>query len=44
MFVKITPRKKDGKTYYYAELVESYREQGKNKHRRLLYFGSDCCH
>ncbi|PKM78993.1 MAG: transposase, partial [Firmicutes bacterium HGW-Firmicutes-13] len=40
MFVKITPRKKDGKTYYYAELVESYREQGKIKHRRILYFGS----
>jgi len=40
MFVKITPRKKNGKTYYYAELVESYRENGKPKHKRLLYFGS----
>ncbi len=40
MFVKITPRKKAGKTYYYAELVEAYREQGKVKHRRILYFGS----
>lgn len=40
MFVKVTPRKKNGKTYYYAELVESYRENGKPKHKRLLYFGS----
>lgn len=40
MFVKITPRKKAGKTYYYAELVESYREDGKIKHKRILYFGS----
>jgi len=40
MFVKVTPRKKKGKTYYYAELVESYRENGKVKHKRLLYFGS----
>ncbi len=40
MFVKITPRIKKGKTYYYAELVESYREEGKVKHKRILYFGS----
>jgi len=40
MFIKITPRKKKGKTYYYAELVESYRENGIVKHKRLLYFGS----
>jgi len=40
MFVKVTPRKKGGKTYYYAELVEAYRENKKTKHRRLLYFGS----
>jgi transposase len=40
MFVKVTPRKKAGKTYYYAELVEAYREQGNVKHRRILYFGS----
>jgi len=40
MFVKITPRKKAGKTYYYAELVEAYRENGKIKHKRILYFGS----
>src|SRR5690554_1141287 len=40
MFDKVTPRKKTGKTYYYAELVESYRENGKVKHKRLLYFGS----
>jgi transposase len=40
MFVKVTPRKKKGKTYYYAELVESYRDNGKIKHKRLLYFGS----
>lgn len=40
MFVKITPRKKGNKTYYYAELVESYRENGKTKHKRILYFGS----
>jgi len=40
MFVKVTPRKKNGKTYYYAELVESYRENGKVKHKRILYLGS----
>jgi len=40
MFVKVTPRKKGTKTYYYAELVEAYRQQGNVKHRRLLYFGS----
>ena len=39
MFVKVTPRKKGNKTYYYAELVESYREEGKVKHRRIAYFG-----
>ena len=40
MFVKVTPRKKGGKTYYYAELVEAYREDGKVKHRRINYLGS----
>lgn len=40
MFVKVTPRTKSGKTYYFAELVEAYRDGGKVKHRRLLYFGS----
>lgn len=40
LFVKITPRKKNGKTYYYAELAEAYRENGKVKHRRISYFGS----
>ncbi len=40
MFVKVTPRKKGDKTYYYAELVEAYREGKKTKHKRLLYFGS----
>ena len=40
MFVKVTHRKKGDKIYNYAELVEAYREQGKIKHRRLLYFGS----
>ena len=40
MFVKVTPRKKGSKTYYYAELVKSYREKGKVKHKRILYFGS----
>jgi transposase len=40
MFVKVTPRKKGGKTYYFAELVEAYREQGNVRHRRILYFGS----
>lgn len=40
MFVKVTPRTKSGKTYYFAELVETYRDGGKVKHRRLLYFGS----
>ena len=40
MFIKVTPRKKGDKTYYYAELVEAYREDGKVKHKRILYFGS----
>ncbi|MHB8125901.1 MAG: IS1634 family transposase [Desulfitobacteriaceae bacterium] len=40
MFVKVTPRSKNGKTYYFAELVEAYRENGKVKHKRILYFGS----
>ncbi|EHQ89159.1 IS1634 family transposase [Desulfosporosinus youngiae] len=40
MFVKVTPRTKGGKTYYFAELVEAYREGGKVKHKRILYFGS----
>ncbi len=40
MFVKITPRKKGAKTYYYAELVKSYKENGKSKHKQILYFGS----
>jgi len=39
MFVKVTPRKKNNKTYHYAELVKSYRENGKVKHKRILYFG-----
>lgn len=39
MFVKVTPRTKNGKTYYYAELVEAFRENGKVKHKRILYFG-----
>jgi hypothetical protein len=40
LFIKITPRTKGGKTYYYTELVESYRQEGKIKHRRILYLGS----
>lgn len=40
MFVKITPRKKANKTYYYAELVEGYRENGKVKHKRIAYIGA----
>ena len=40
MFIKVTPRTKSGRTYYFAELVESYREDSKVKHRRILYFGS----
>ncbi len=40
MYVKITPRKKNDKTYYCAELVEGYKENGKVKHRRIMYFGS----
>lgn len=40
MFVKVTPRKKKNKTYYYAELVQSYKENGKPKHKRILYLGS----
>jgi hypothetical protein len=40
MYIKITPRKKKDKTYHYAELVEGYKENGKVKHRRIMYFGS----
>jgi len=40
LFVKVTPRTKGEKIYYYAELVEAYREDGKVKHRRINYFGS----
>ena len=40
MYVKITPRKKKDKTYYCAELVEGTKENGKVKHRRIMYFGS----
>jgi len=40
LFIKITPRTKSGKTYYYAELVEAYRQEGMVKHRRILYLGS----
>lgn len=40
MFVEVTPRTKSGQTYYFAELVEAYREGGKVKHKRILYFGS----
>lgn len=39
MFIKITPRTKNGKTYYYAELAKSFREKGKVKHKRILYLG-----
>jgi len=41
MFVRISPRKKKNKTYYYAELVQSYRDaEGKPRHKRILYLGS----
>lgn len=39
MFVKVIPQKKANKTYYYAELVSSYREEGKVKHTRIAYLG-----
>ena len=40
MYIKITPRKKKDKTYHYAELVQGYKENGKVKHKRIMYFGS----
>lgn len=40
MFLKINTRKRGSKTYYYAELVEGYRENGKVKHKRISYIGA----
>lgn len=40
MFAKITARKKPNKTYYYAELVEGYRKNGKVMHKRVSYIGA----
>jgi len=39
MFLRITPRKAGNKVHKYAEFVESYRENGKVKQRRLKYLG-----
>lgn len=42
MFLKIIPRKKGGKTYLTASLVEGYRDKEKGYvcHRTIRYFGS----
>jgi hypothetical protein len=36
----ITPTKKNGKTYTYYSIAETYRENGKNKKKVLCYIGS----
>ncbi|MFV0505004.1 MAG: hypothetical protein ACK5LT_13720 [Lachnospirales bacterium] len=39
IFFKITPRKKKNTTYYHVDLVESYHEDGENKHRVIASIG-----
>lgn len=38
-FMKITTSKRKNKTYYYASIAESYRENGKVKHKTLKKIG-----
>ncbi|MFV0502426.1 MAG: hypothetical protein ACK5LT_00420 [Lachnospirales bacterium] len=40
IFFKITPRIKTNTTYYHADLIESYRKDGKNKHRFVANIGA----
>lgn len=40
MYLQSHSRKKDGKTYTYYSIAESYREDGKNKKKVLFYLGS----
>lgn len=39
MFIKVIPNNRGKKGTYYCQLVESYRDQGKIKHRTYLKFG-----
>ena len=39
MYLQSHSRKKDGKTYTYYSIAESYREDGKNKKKVLFYLG-----
>ena len=39
MFIKIVPNSKGKKGTYFCYLVESYRENGRIKHRTLRNFG-----
>lgn len=39
MFIKVIPNNRGKKGTYYCQLVESYREHGKIKHRIYLKFG-----
>ena len=39
MFIKVVPNRKGQAGTYYCSLVESYREEGKVKHRTIRSFG-----
>ena len=39
MFIKVVPNRKRQAGTYYCSLVESYREDGKVKHRTIRSFG-----
>ena len=39
MFIKVVPNRKGQAGTYYCSLVESYREDGKVKHRTIRSFG-----
>ena len=39
MFIKVVPTRKGQAGTYYCSLVESYREDGKVKHRTIRSFG-----
>jgi len=40
MFLRIATRKRDGATYQYLQLVESYREEGRTRQRVLYSLGN----
>lgn len=39
MFIKVIPNNRGKKGTYYCQLVESYRDHGKIRHRTYLKFG-----